>query len=91
MCKHNQKSFLIAVAMYLMSLAQLLILFDHILLAILFLIALFCVVAAVTASFSYSSTMRKRTMVGEERTDTCYTTRTGGTVLLLDTDWQNVV
>ena len=77
--------------MYSTSLAQLLILFDHILLAILFLIALFCVVAAVTASFAYSSTIRKRTMVGEEMTDTCYTTRTGGTVLLMDTDWQNVV
>ena len=74
-----------------MTLAQLLILFDHILLAILFLIALFCVVAAVTASFSYSSTTRKRTMVGEEMTDTCYTTRTSGTVLLLDKDWKNLV
>ena len=84
-------------AMSSMSLAQLLILFDHILLAILFLIALFCVVAAVTASFSYSSSSRQRTMgtmgsmVEEERTDTCYSTRTGGTVLLLDRDWENVV
>ena len=47
-------------AMYSLSMAQLLILFDHILLAILFLIALFCVVAAVTASFTNSEKRRSK-------------------------------
>ena len=36
--------------MALLSLPQLLILFDHLLLAVLFLVALFCIVAAVTSN-----------------------------------------
>ena len=80
-------------AMYSLSMAQLLILFDHILLAILFLIALFCVVAAVTASFTHSEKRRSKMMmmVGMERTDTCYTTSKGGAVLLEERQWDNVV
>ena len=77
--------------MYSMSMAQLLILFDHILLAILFLIALFCVLVAVSASFSYSSTTRKKHEMEEERTETCYTTNKDGAVLVVDKDWENVV
>ena len=77
--------------MYSMSMAQLLILFDHILLAILFLIALFCVLVAVSASFSYSSTVRNKPEMEEERTETCYTTSKDGAVLLVDKDWENVV
>ena len=71
-----------------LSMAQLLILFDHILLAILFLIALFCVLVAVSASFSYSTAMRKKD-VTVMRTDTCYTTSNGGAVLLGDQNWNN--
>ena len=42
-----------------LSLAQLLILFDHVLLAILFLIALFCIVSAVTTSiFTSAATLK---------------------------------
>ena len=81
-------------AMYSLSMAQLLILFDHILLAILFLIALFCVVAAVTASFTHSEKKRSKMMMmmgGMEGTDTCYTTSKGGAVLLEDRQWDNVV
>ena len=37
-------------AMAFLSLPQLLILFDHLLLAVLFLVALFCIVAAVTSN-----------------------------------------
>ena len=73
------------------SLAQVLIIFDNIILTILFITSLFCVMAAVAASFSYSSKNMTKTMVEEEKTDTCYSIRTGGTVLLLDKDWQNVV
>ena len=38
-----------------LSLPQLLILFDHLLLAVLFLVALFCIVAAVTSNMQVSN------------------------------------
>ena len=74
-----------------MSLAQVLIMFDQILFAILFFIAIFCVMVAVSASFSYSSENRKESSGEGERKATCYSIRTGGTVLLLDKDLENVV
>ena len=86
--------------------AQLLILFDHVLLAILFLIALFCAISAVSASF-YSSQADGRRMVTSqeedeeegdemiddvdlERSDTCYSVK-NGTSILIESDLKNVV
>ena len=80
-----------------MSLAQLLILFDHVLLAILFLIALFCIVSAVMTNISTSSVTRSRRHLYEEvdvsvveRTDTCYSVK-NGTSVLFESDLNNVV
>ena len=80
-----------------MSLAQLLILFDHVLLAILFLIALFCIVSAVMTNISTSSVTRSRRHHEEEedvsvveRTDTCYSVK-NGTSVLFESDLNNVV
>ena len=80
-----------------MSLAQLLILFDHVLLAILFLIALFCIVSAVMTNISTSSVTRSRRHHHEEedvsvveRTDTCYSVK-NGTSVLFESDLNNVV
>ena len=88
------------------SVAQLLILFDHALLALLFLIAIFCVITAVSTSLFTSSTKsnytrRRRTKDLEvnnasdeeefiERTDTCYSVRKG-TSVLYESDLNNVV
>ena len=58
-----------------LSLAQLLILFDHVLLAILFLIALFCIISAVTTSiFTSAATLksprdRGRGIINDELND----------------------
>ena len=87
-----------------LTLAQCLIVFDHVLLAILFLIALFCTISAVSASF-YSSqrainnTSRTVNSLQEEeeedegvieRTDTCYSVR-NGTSILIESDLKDVV
>ena len=87
------------------SVAQLLILFDHAILALLFLIAIFCVITAVSTSLFTSSTKsnytRRRTKDLEvnnasdeeefiERTDTCYSVRKG-TSVLYESDLNNVV
>ena len=81
-----------------MSLAQLLILFDHVLLAILFLIALFCIVSAVMTNISTKPVTRSRRHKHEEeedvsvveRTDTCYSVK-NGTSVLFESDLNNVV
>ena len=84
-----------------LTVAQFLILFDHVLLAILFLIALFCTISAVSASlFSSQPASRSvRTSVEEndeddveevERTDTCYSVR-NGTSILIESDLKDVV
>ena len=87
--------------------AQLLILFDHVLLAILFLIALFCAISAVSASF-YSSQADGRRMVtsqeeedeeeGDEMIDDVDLERSdtcysvkNGTSILIESDLKNVV
>ena len=84
-----------------LTLAQILILFDHVLLAILFLIALFCTISAVSASL-YSSRPASQVVQerlsdddGEdvdlvERTDTCYSVR-NGTSILIESDLKDVV
>ena len=83
-----------------LTVAQFLILFDHVLLAILFLIALFCTISAVSASlFSSQPAIRSvRTSVEDEddelevveRTDTCYSVR-NGTSILIESDLKDVV
>ena len=82
-----------------MSLAQLLILFDHVLLGILFLIALFCIVSAVMTNISSGIVTRSRRHRHEEeeedvgvieRTDTCYSVK-NGTSVLFESDLNNVV
>ena len=85
-----------------LTVAQFLILFDHVLLAILFLIALFCTISAVSASlFSSQPASRSvRTIVEDEdeddelevveRTDTCYSVR-NGTSILIESDLKDVV
>ena len=82
-----------------LSVAGLLILFDHVLLAVLFLIALFCVVSAVMTSLA-SSGLQRRQAGGQleeeggvavvERTDTCYSVE-HGTSVLFESDLANVV
>ena len=87
------------------SVAQLLILFDHALLALLFLIAIFCVITAVSTGLftsSKSNSKYNRTSNGIdlevtsdeeeiiERTDTCYSVRRG-TSVLYESDLNNVV
>ena len=76
--------------------AEFLILFDHVLLAILFLIALFCTVSAVSASL-YSSKPASLSLDDDEddvevveRTDTCYSVR-NGTSILMESDLKDVV
>ena len=84
-----------------MSLAQLLILFDHIILGILFLIALFCIVSAVMTNISSGIVTRSRRHHHHhdeeeedvsviERTDTCYSVK-NGTSVLFESDLNNVV
>ena len=88
-----------------LTLAQLLILFDHVLLAILFLIALFCIISAVTTSILTSAaslkSSRDRGIINDdlddddcikviERTDTCYSVK-NGTSVLFESDLNNVV
>ena len=81
-----------------MSVAQLLILFDHALLALLFLIALFCVVSAVMTSLYQGAVARPRRIEETEqedagvmeRTDTCYSVK-HGTAVLFESDLNNVV
>ena len=77
--------------------AQFLILFDHVLLAILFLIALFCTISAVSASLYSSRPVIHRPSVEDdedaevvERTDTCYSVR-NGTSILIESDLKDVV
>ena len=87
------------------SLAQLLILFDHALLAVLFLIALFCIVSVVLSSIWTSKHVilhrnRKYSACPTdneyqdleivERTDTCYSVK-NGTSVLYESDLSNVV
>ena len=83
-----------------LTMAELLILFDHVLLAILFLIALFCAISAVSASF-YSSpgdTPPLETRMEDDdqddgevqRTDTCYSVK-NGTSILIESDLIDVV
>ena len=86
------------------SLAQLLILFDHALLAVLFLIALFCIVSVVLSSIWTSKHVilhrnRKYSACPDndyqdleivERTDTCYSVK-NGTSVLYESDLNNVV
>ena len=82
-----------------LTVAQFLILFDHVLLAILFLIALFCTISAVSASLcsSQTATPSVRRSGGDEddvevveRTDTCYSVR-NGTSVLIESDLKDVV
>ena len=81
--------------------AQFLILFDHVLLAILFLIALFCTISAVSASLytSRPASQRAGTSLSDddgddvgvvERADTCYSVR-NGTSILIESDLKDVV
>ena len=79
-----------------LSVAEFLILFDHVLLAILFLIALFCTVSAVSASL-YSSKPASLSLDDDEEdvevvetTDTCYSVR-NGTSILIESDLKDVV
>ena len=80
-----------------LTVAQFLILFDHVLLAILFLIALFCTISAVSASLYSSRPVSQSPRVDEEdeaevveRTDTCYSVK-NGTSILIESDLKNVV
>ena len=77
--------------------AQFLILFDHVLLAILFLIALFCTISAVSASLYSSRPVSQSPSVDDEdetevveRTDTCYSVK-NGTSILIESDLKDVV
>ena len=81
-----------------LTVAQFLILFDHVLLAILFLIALFCTISAVSASLYSSRPVSQSPSVDDEgdeaevveRTDTCYSVK-NGTSILIESDLKNVV
>lgn len=80
-----------------LTVAQFLILFDHVLLAILFLIALFCTISAVSASLYSSRPVSQSLSLDDEddaevveRTDTCYSVK-NGTSILIESDLKDVV